>query len=266
MKNNLINLAKFFLMTTLIFNCQLSTAQLKIPEKPTFISPIIDSTQTLNEVQKKSLYDKLRNYYESTSTEILVMIVPTTQGEDIARYATDLGHKWEIGQKGKDNGVLFLIAKEDRKLTIQAGYGTEHLLTDALSRRIIETIVKPEFKNNNFYEGIDKGTTAIQEVLKGEFKSDKKNKKGNGIPIIPIIIIVIVLIIIMAKNKNNGGGNSGNRGGGFDLADIILLSSLGRSGGGFGGGGFGGGSSGGGGFGGGFGGGGFSGGGSGGSW
>ena len=76
------------------------------------------------------------------------MIIPSTNGDDIARYATDLGHKWKIGQKGKDNGIVFLIAKDDRRMTIQAGYGTEHLLTDALSKRIIEQVVKPEFKNN----------------------------------------------------------------------------------------------------------------------
>ncbi|MFY8066185.1 MAG: TPM domain-containing protein, partial [Flavobacterium sp.] len=157
MKNYLKNLPGFLLIIILILNYQSSSAQLKIPEKPSFIPPVIDSTKTLSEIQKKDLFDKLKNYYESTSTEIFVMIVPTTQGEDIARYATDLGHKWEIGQKGKDNGVVFLIAKDDRKMTIQAGYGTEHLLTDALSRRIIETIVKPEFKSNKFYEGIDQG-------------------------------------------------------------------------------------------------------------
>ena len=178
MKKYLKKITNILLIFIVILNSHSTIAQLKIPEKPSFIPPIIDSTQTLSDIQKKGLYDKLKNYYENTSTEIFVMIVPTTQGEDIARYATDLGHKWKIGQKGKDNGIVFLIAKEDRKMTIQAGYGTEHLLTDALSRRIIETIVKPEFKNNNFYEGIDKGTTAIQEVLKGEFKADKKNKKG----------------------------------------------------------------------------------------
>jgi len=265
MKNYFKKFSKILLFLTFVLNCQTSIAQLKIPEKPSFIPPIIDSTKTLTEIHKKELFDKLKNYSDSTSTELFVMIVPTTQGEDIARYATDLGHKWKIGQKGKDNGIVFLIAKDDRKMTIQAGYGTEHLLTDALSRRIIETIVKPEFKSDNYFEGIDKGTTAIMQVMKGEFKSNPKKKKGNGFPILPIIIIFIVIIIIIAKNKNNGG-NSGSRGGGLDLADIIILSSLGRSSGGFGGGGFGGGSSGGGGFGGGFGGGGFSGGGSGGSW
>ena len=170
---------QLFFAILFLLNSNLIFSQLTIPEKPSFIPPIIDSTSTLNEGQKQQLYDKLKDYYTTTSTEIFVIIVPTTQGEDIARYATDLGHKWQIGQKGKDNGVVFMIAKEDRKLTIQAGYGTEHLLTDALSRRIIETIVKPEFKEGNFYEGIDKGTTAIAQVLKGEFKADEKKKSGN---------------------------------------------------------------------------------------
>jgi uncharacterized protein len=148
----------------------------KIPEPPSFIPPIIDKTKTLSDIEYKQLYDKLRTYYDSTSTELFVMIIPSTNGEDIARYATDLGHKWKIGQKGKDNGIVFLIAKDDRKMTIQAGYGTEHLLTDALSKRIIEQVVKPEFKNNNYYQGIDSGTTAIIQVMNGEYKNDLKKR------------------------------------------------------------------------------------------
>ena len=106
-----------------------------------------------------NLYQKLKIYSDSTSTEIFVLIVNTTQGEDVARYATDLGHQWEIGQKGKDNGVVLLIALGDRKMNIAAGYGVEHLLTDALSRRIIEKEIKPYFKKGAIYNGIDAGTT-----------------------------------------------------------------------------------------------------------
>ena len=235
----------------------------QIPEKPSLIPPIIDSTKTLSETQLKQLYDKLKNYSDSTSTEIFVMIVPTTQGENIARYATDLGQKWQIGQKGKDNGIVFLIAKNDKKMTIQTGYGTEHLMTDALSRRIIETVVKPYFKENNYFEGVNQGTTAIMQVMKGEYKASPKKQKD--FPILPLIIIVFIILVLVSKNKNSGGGNSGNSGGGGpSLLDVIILSSL--AGGRGSSGGFGGGSSGGGGFGGGFGGGGFSGGGSGGDW
>mgnify|MGYP006176468221 CR=1 FL=1 len=145
---NLSNLKKtVFAFLLMIVSLSVFSQSNKIPNPPSFIPPIIDSTKTLSDIEYKQLYDKLRTYYDSTSTELFVMIIPSTNGDDIARYATDLGHKWKIGQKGKDNGIVFLIAKDDRRMTIQAGYGTEHLLTDALSKRIIEQVVKPEFKN-----------------------------------------------------------------------------------------------------------------------
>ncbi len=237
-----IKMRKLVLFITLLFSFTLQ-AQLKIPQKPSFIPPVIDSTNTLSSQEKENLYKKLVIYSDSTSTEMFVMIVSTTQGEDIARYATDLGQKWQIGQKGKDNGIILLIAKDDRKMTIQNGYGVEHLLTDALSRRIIETVIKPNFKENKYYQGIDEGTNAIFKVLKGEFKNDKSNKEGSILPILLIIVFIIVFLIIASKNKGNNSGNSGGFGG-PDLMDVIILSRMGR-GGGFGNGGFGGGSSGG---------------------
>jgi uncharacterized protein len=259
MKYQEIKMRKLVLFIALLLGF-ISQAQLKIPEKPSFIPPVIDSTNTLSSQEKESLYKKLAIYSDSTSTEMFVMIVSTTQGEDIARYATDLGQKWQIGQKGKDNGIILLVAKDDRKMTIQNGYGVEHLLTDALSRRIIETVIKPNFKENQYYQGIDEGTNAIFRVLKGEFKNDKPKKEGSIFPILLVIGFVILFLILASKNKGKNGGNSGGFGG-PDLMDIIILSSMGRGGGGS----FGGGSSGGG-FGGFGGGGSFGGGGASGSW
>ena len=215
----------------------ISFSQLYIPKKPSFIPPIIDSTQTLSNTEISQLYEKLKNYSDSTSTEIFVMIVPTTQGEEIKRYATDLGHKWKIGQKGKDNGIVLLIAIEDRKIAIETGYGVEHLLTDALSRRIIEQEIKPQFKAKNYYQGIDNAANAIFKVMKGEYKVDKKNKEGGGSALFFIVILVIVFIIVFS-NRNKGGGNGGGHFNAPSLLDVIILSSLGRSGGS--GGGFGG--------------------------
>lgn len=241
MKQLVFNTIKFFLITFLFLSNQLGLSQIKIPEKPSFIPPIIDSTKTLSESEIKILYDKLRIYSEDTSTEIFVMIVPTTQGEEIARYATDLGQKWQIGQKGKDNGIVFLISKNERKMTIQTGYGTEHLLTDALSRRIIELVVKPSFKENKYFEGIDNGTNAIFKIMKGEYKNDKQPSSNEGYGSLVFFLIIFVFIFFIAF-KNKGGGNSGNNsGGGPSLLDIIILSNMGRSsGGGSFGGGFGG--------------------------
>lgn len=214
-------------------------SQYKIPEKPSFIPPIIDSTKTLSTSELNNLYEKLKVYSDSTSTEIFVMIVPTTQGQDISKYGFELSDKWQIGQKGKDNGIVFLIAKDDRKMNITTGYGVEHLLTDALSRRIIEQVVKPYFKENRYYEGIDNGTNAIFKIMKGEYKNDKKTSDEGFLPILVFIVIIVVVIIIASKSKGNGG--HGNSSGGPSLLDVIILSNMGRSsGGGSFGGGFGG--------------------------
>jgi uncharacterized protein len=264
----ILRLTKFFLaLFLLLFQFIGFSQNHNIPEKPSKQTSYYDfGTKALTDAEGKYIEHKLINYADSTSTQIVVILVPTTSGEQIARYATDLGHKWGIGQKGKDNGIIVLVAIDDRKVTIQNGYGTEHLLTDALSRRIIETQIKPEFKAGNYFAGIDKATTTIMEVMSGEYKANPIEEDFSGM-ILVVIVFVIVLFIILSSKKRKGGGGSGGQSGGFDLTDFILLSSLGRSGGlggGFSGssrGGFGGG-----GFGGGFGGGGFGGGGASGSW
>ncbi len=235
-------IVKFLLIVSLLLLHQLGFSQYEIPKKPSFIPPIIDSTKTLSNTEINNLYEKLKVYSDSTSTEIFVMIVATTQGQDISKYGFELSEKWQIGQKGKDNGIVFLIAKDDRKMNITTGYGVEHLLTDALSRRIIEQVVKPYFKENRYYDGIDNGANAIFKVMKGEYKNDKSSNEDSFLPILIFIVFIIILMIIISKNKNNGGNSGGF--GGPDLADIIILSRMGRGGGSFGGG-FGGGSSGG---------------------
>ena len=241
-------------------------AQFDIPKKPDFQTSVYDYAKLLSAAEKTQLEEKLVRYSDSTSTQIVVVTIESLKGEDIGILAPKWGQQWGVGQAKEDNGVFILLAAKERKIWIAPGYGLEDRLTAGQNGEIIRNIIIPEFKAGSYYKGLDKGADALFDVFTGKYKGErKKDKKGGGFPFVPILVIIIVIIIIAAKNKNNGG-NSGNRGGGLDLADIILLSSLGRSsGGGFGG--FGGGSSGGGGgFGGGFGGGGFSGGGAGGSW
>jgi uncharacterized protein len=255
----------FFILA--FFTFPSSFAQFTIPEKPSFQTSVYDYAKVLSADEKAQLEEKLIRYSDSTTTQIVVITIESLKGEDVSLLATKWGQTWGIGGTEKDdNGVIILLAKAEKKIAINPGYGLDDRLTAGIGGEIIRNIIIPEFKAGSYYNGLDKGADALFDVFKGKYKGERKQtKKGNKLPILPIIIIVIVLIIIISKNKNNGG-NTGNSGGGMSLTNIILLSSLGRSGGGFGGGGFGGGSSGGGGFGGGFGGGGFSGGGSGGGW
>ena len=252
-----------------LFLTQIGFAQFTIPEKPKFQTSVYDYANLLSASEKTTLEEKLVRYSDSTSTQIVVITIESLKNESVLDLATKWGQTWGFGQAKEDNGVIILVSKNDRKIAIAPGYGLEDRLTAGQGGEIIRNIITPEFKSGSYYNGLDKGADAIFDTFMGKYKGERKKDKGN-FPIIPIMLIAFIVIMIIVKNRKGGGGNSGNRGGGFDLADMIILSSLGRgsgSGGGFGG--FGGSSGGGfsgGGFGGGFGGGGFSGGGSSGSW
>ncbi|WP_299103408.1 YgcG family protein [uncultured Winogradskyella sp.] len=269
---------------TLVFSLFLSVlagvfytanAQYNVPEKPDFIPSVIDSTKVLKPYEFSALSEKLRRYNDSTSTEIIVVIIPTTKGENIGLLTPRWGQKWGIGQAEEDNGVFILLARKDRKIWISPGYGVEDRLTAGIVGELTRNIIIPEFKREDYYGGLNKGTDAIIDVLSGAYKNNKPQSSG-GIPIEVIFFLFIIFVIfIIAISKSRGGGNGGNGGNRSDsrsILEAIILSNMGRgsysrgsSTGGFGGG-FGG-SSGGGSFGGGFGGGGgFSGGGAGGSW
>lgn len=245
-------------------------SQFTIPEKPRLQTSVYDYVDLLPAAEEKALEQKLIRYSDSTSTQIVLAIINSTEGENINYLGAQWGHAWGIGQADKDNGILILLARADRRIAINTGYGTEGALPDALSKRIIETVIIPEFKRGDYYAGLDKGSDAIFAALTGEFREDRSFDNNGGFPfraLLPILIFVIVLILLASRKGRGGKGPGGTRRPGMDIWDMIILSNMGRSsrsgssGGGFGGGGFGGG-----GFSGGFGGGGFGGGGASGGW
>jgi uncharacterized protein len=249
-------------ITLLFFLSESSFAQFTIPEKPKLQTSVYDYINLLNASQKNSLENKLIRYADSTSTQIVVAIISSTNGEDISLLGAKWGQQWGIGQKDEDNGILIILAKDDRTIDINTGYGIEYRVTDLMAERIINRIMIPEFKAGSYYNGLDKGADALFDALNGEFKEDRDFSENNEIPwgiIIPIIFLI--LFVALNRNKKGRGGKNGGRNSGSSLLDFIIFSNMGRTGG------FGGGSSsGGGGFGGGFGGGGFGGGGASGSW
>lgn len=266
-----------FLVVAFLGFFQSLHAQFDIPEIPEFQTSVYDYMNLLSSSQKNTLENKLVKYSDTTSTQIVVAIIPSTKGENIMYLGTQWAHKWGIGQEKEDNGVFILLAKDDRKIAISTGYGVEHLLTDAMSRRIIERDIIPYFKQNDYYGGLNRGADAIFEVMTGEYQGTRQSSSEDfpvGLLFFLILIFLIILISI-SKNRRGGGGSGGNRRSTTkDILEAIILSNSGRGGyrrstGGFGGGGFGGSSGGGfgsGGFGGGFGGGGFGGGGASGGW
>lgn len=250
-----------------------SWAQFTIPEKPDATNPdaVYDYINLLTTSQKQALENKLIRYSDTTSTQIVIAIISTTEGEDISFLGAKWGQKWGVGQAKEDNGILITLAKDDRQVDINTGYGVEYIISDSDAERIVNRVMIPQFKKEEFYDGLDQATDAIFQSLKGNYKGERL-ENSSPFPVQPIamLIIFLVLIIILSRGNRRGGNGGTGRRVARSLLDVIILSNMGR--GGFGGGsGWGGSSSGGsfgggGGFGGGFGGGGFGGGGASGGW
>jgi uncharacterized protein len=231
------------------------------PNPPKLVN---DYANILTADQNQALERKLYQFDDTTTNQVTVVIVPRLDGKDIADVAIELGRKWGVGNKKSNNGVILLVSVEDRKLNISPGYGLEKSLPDLICQQIIETVIVPEFKGNDYYRGIDEGTDAIIQATKGEFKAPegykKRGGKSSGLGKIIFFVIIIIVFLAISSGGRGSGGSYMSRGGAMPF---ILGSLLGGAGRGFGGGDSG--SSGGGGFGG-FGGGSFGGGGSSGSW
>ncbi|RYU94023.1 TPM domain-containing protein [Emticicia agri] len=211
-----------------------------IPEKPNparFVNDFVGGL--LSQSETSQLESKLKAYYDSTSTQIVVVIVKTVQPYDISEYAFKLGRNWGVGEKGKNNGIIILWAPGDRKVFIATGYGMEGSITDAYSKRIIEQDIKPNFKELRYYEGLDAAVDKIINYAKGEFKADPDDEDGSAwVGIVIFIIILIIVFYIIGKNSKGGGSNR-NRGGGW--IPYTTYTGWGSSSGGWSGGGGGGG-------------------------
>ena len=231
------------------------------PERPNPPRLVNDFTNTLTADQVQALESKLVMLNDSTSTQIAVVIVPSVNGATIADYNVGLLRKWGVGTKN-NNGVILLIARNDRTLDITVGYGLEGALTDATAKSIIDDVIVPNFKGNDYYRGIDNGTDAIMQAVRGQYNSPRaKSSSGKGGNRIVFFIIIIIIISLISRGGGGSGGGTfmsrrGQTGIGQALLLNTLLGGLGRGGGGGDWGGGGGGSGGFGGFGGGSGGGG----------
>lgn len=167
-----------------------------------------DYTNTLTSDQQQALENKLVAFDDSTSTQIAVVIIPTLNGEDVADFNVKLGRAWGVGGKEFSNGVVLLIAKGDRKLNIATGYGVEGALPDITAKHIIDDQIVPNFKGNDYYRGIEEGTDAIMQAVKGEYTAPEGYHKTSGTSIGKIIFIIIIIIIFLASSNGRRGGGS----------------------------------------------------------
>jgi len=253
----------FFIFVLLLAN---ANSYADIPPRPSPPRLVNDLADVLTEQQEQSLERKLVNFNDTTSNQIAIVTVKSMNGYDPNMFAYEIGEKWQVGQKEFNNGVVVLVKPKygnDRgRVAIQAGYGLEPVITDALSKRIIENEMIPEFRNNNYYRGIEKATDVLMALAAGEISADGYGKSADATPfaaILPLIIFLIIFILIRvsnAKSRNIGsnlpfwtalwlGSSMGRSSGSWSNFSGGSGSGFGSGGGGFGG--FGGGSFGGGG-------------------
>jgi len=190
------------------------------PKFPALTGPVVDNAQLLSQPQNTEISQKIRDFREKTSIQINVVTLPSLQGYEIRDFGNRLFRHWGIGQKDKDNGVLLIVAPIERKVAIEVGYGLEPILTDALSKLIIEHKIIPPFKSGDFAAGIKAGvndiaTLAAQdenaEALKQDYSQD--DYVGNEEDISPIAIFILIFVLFIILRNLNGSSSRGHSGG-----------------------------------------------------
>src|SRR2546423_4418281 len=169
---------------------------------PPLHARVTDLTNTLSPSDQQMLEGKLAAWERDTGNQMAVLIVPSTKPEPIEAYSIRVAEAWKIGRKGQDNGVLFLIAKDDRKVRLEVGYGLEGVLTDVTARRIIAETVAPFFRQNQFAAGINAGVERVIGVVgKGEPLPPKspapapRASRGFDFETLLIVLLVVVPVI-----------------------------------------------------------------------
>ena len=165
-----------FILLVAIGSTYLANAQAQFP---LLTGRVVDNANLLSVPARAQISQVLAQHEEETSNQLVVVTLPNLNGYDIADYAYQLGRHWRIGQAGKDNGVLLIIAKQERKVRIDVGYGLEGALTDALSHQIINNDITPRFKQGQFEQGINAGVQSILQAIKGEYQAASSKQHGN---------------------------------------------------------------------------------------
>ena len=264
---------KYFITPLIVILILSASRAQEIPPRPQPPRLVNDFADILSPQQEQSLENKLVRFNDTTSNQITIVTVNSIGDYDPAMFAYEIGTQWKVGQKKFDNGVVVLVKPKhgvsDRgRAYIAVGYGLEPAIPDAIAKRIVENEMIPEFRNGNYYAGLNKATNVLTQLASGEISAKgygKKTGSRGAYSFIPFFVIII--IIILMKVFGNRSSGMGRRGGGGLWTGLWLGSMMGSSHSGSWGGFSGGGSGfgGGGGFGG-FGGGSFGGGGAGGSW
>lgn len=204
------------------------------PTFPALTGRVVDDAHILSDQTKSDLDQKLAALETSNSRQLVVVTLPSLQGYEISDYGYQLGRAWGIGQAKLNNGVLFIIAPNERKVRIEVGYGLEPILTDALSELIIQQAVLPQFRSGDFNGGVEAGAAALIQQLSLEPSAAEakaaaaaqqmKNRRGSGAN--PLSVLLVILFVFIALSRVFRG---------FGFWPLLFLGGMGGGGRGYGG-------------------------------
>jgi uncharacterized protein len=212
-----------------------------LPSEP--VGHVNDFAKMLTSGERQQLEQKLRNYRDTTTTVISVATLDNLGGISIEEAATTLFNEWKMWEDNKDNGVLILIAQQERKMRIEVGYGLEGAIPDVMAGRIVREILTPSFKKSDYYGGLDRATSALIQLASGEFEGELTDDQSSDGSNTADFIVFLLFLFFVFYSSSRGGGKGRGKGrkrrtlgpGGF-----IFLGGGGGFGGGSSGGGFGG--------------------------
>ena len=199
---------RYFLIIIIIIYCCLpfTASGLEVPKLQGYVN---DYAGMISPSAKSKIEEDLRAFEQSDSTQIVILTIPSLEGEDIENFGIKVGDTWKIGQKSKDNGAILIVSKQERKIRIEVGRGLEGKLTDLMSGRIIDGVIKPRFKEGDFDRGFISGVSSMIDATRGEFRAERRpaQRGQRGIsPFLTIFLFFGIFTLILGSLSRVLGG------------------------------------------------------------
>lgn len=235
---------RFSLLTILLGIAATVAMAQDFPAQP--VGHVNDFANLLSRSERQQLEMKLQNYRDTTTNVIAIATLPDLQGYSVEEVATQLFNDWKMWHEDRYNGVLVVVAPNERQMRIEVGYGLEGAIPDIIAGRIITNVLAPDFRQNDYYSGLDKATSLLIQLAEGEYEGNltKRGTEEDDIASAIVFFLFLAFVIYASTRRGGGGRNGGRRRRTLGPAGFIFLGSGGfgggSRGGGFGGGGFGG--------------------------
>jgi uncharacterized protein len=207
------------LLTYLFLFLPLHASALGIPKLQGYVN---DYAHMISGSARAKLEEELKSFEQSDSTQFVILTIPSLEGESPEDYSIKIVEAWKLGQARKDNGILLLVSKDDRKMRIEVGRGLEGRLTDLTAGRIVDLAIKPWFKRGDFDGGFAAGVASLIDATRGEFKSEGEDSRKGTQPFhsswlfLFVILILFFFFLSSARKRgitSNGRGHGGSPGG-----------------------------------------------------